>query len=340
MTETNVRREQRLIKLGRLREQDIDPYPARVDRTHTTAEALAAFEAQSEGKETTVKVAGRLLSVRVMGKSTFAHLADGSGRLQVYLRRDIVGEEPYNLFRKEVEVGDFISAEGTLFRTRTGEVTVKVDAWRLLSKALLPLPEKWHGLKEIETRYRQRYLDLIANETVRDIFVTRSRIITALRRFLDERGFLEVETPVLQPIYGGAAARPFITHHNTLDQTLYLRIADELYLKRLIIGGLDRVYEIGHNFRNEGIDTKHNPEFTAIEIYQAYADYYDMMRLVEQLYCAAATEVLGSAVITYQDQEIDLTPPWRRVTMRDAILESSGLDIEAHRDYDNLWAAI
>jgi lysyl-tRNA synthetase class 2 len=338
MEETNVRREQRLTKLGRLREQGIDPYPARVDRTHTTAEALAAFEAQGEGEETAVKVAGRLVSVRVMGKSTFAHLADGSGRLQIYLRQNSLGEEAYTLFRKEVEVGDFISAEGALFRTRTGEVTVRVDAWQLLAKALLPLPEKWHGLKEVETRYRQRYLDLISNETVRDIFVTRSRIITALRRFLDERGFLEVETPVLQPIYGGAAARPFVTHHNALDQTLYLRIADELYLKRLIIGGFDRVYEIGHNFRNEGLSTKHNPEFTAIELYQAYADYHDMMQLVEEAFSTIAQEVLGSPIITYQGEEIDLTPPWRRVTMRDAILENSDIDIQAHDDYDSLWA--
>ncbi len=214
-----------------------------------------------------------------------------------------------------------------------------VGQLRLICKALRSLPEKWHGLKDVETRYRQRYLDLIANEEVREIFVTRTRIIAAIRRFLDERGYLEVETPILQPIYGGAAARPFTTHHKALDRTLYLRIADELYLKRLIIGGFDRVYEIGHNFRNEGISTKHNPEFTVIEVYQAYADYGDIMRLVEEIYFTVAEQVLGAPVITYQDQEIALTPPWRRITMRDAILESCGIDIETCSDRESLWSA-
>lgn len=340
MPETNDRREQRIAKLGRLCEEGIVPYPARIRASHTASQALASYNEDDSEPQPIVEVAGRLMSLRIMGKSTFAHIADTSGRLQLYLRRDLVGEASYNAFRRGVDLGDFVGAKGPLFRTRSGEITVQVESWTFLSKALRPLPEKWHGLKDVELRYRQRYLDLIANETTRDIFVKRTLIISAVRRFLDERGFLEVETPVLQPLYGGAAARPFVTHHNALDRTLYLRIADELYLKRLIIGGLDRVYEIGHNFRNEGIDTKHNPEFTLVEIYQAYADYYDMMRLVEQLYCAVATEVLGSAVITYQDQAIDLRPPWRQVTMRDAILERSDLDIEAHRDYDGLWAAI
>lgn len=332
-------REQRIAKLSSLRARGIDPYPPRVHYTHTTAQAKAAFERALEGDEVNVEVVGRLMAIREMGKSSFAHIADGSGRIQLYVRRDLVGEETYDLFRKEIDTADFIWARGKLFRTRTGEITVEVAGLQLLAKALLPLPEKWHGLKDVETRYRQRYLDLIANEHVRNIFITRTRIVSAIRRFLDERGFLEVETPILQPIYGGAAAKPFTTYHDALDRTLYLRIADELYLKRLIIGGFDRVYEIGHNFRNEGISTEHNPEFTAIEIYQAYADYYDIMRLVEEIYSTVATEVLGSPVITYQGNAINLAPPWRRVTMRDAILQGCGVDIEAFPDYASLWSA-
>jgi lysyl-tRNA synthetase class 2 len=332
-------REQRIAKLGRLRELGIDPYPPRVQYTHTVAQAIAAFERAAENQEVTVTVVGRLVAVRAMGKSTFAHIADGSGRLQVYLRQDVVGAEAYELFSKEIDLGDYVSAEGRLFRTRTGEITVEVKSFRLLAKALLELPEKWHGLRDVETRYRQRYLDLLSNEEVRSIFLTRTRMVTAIRQYLDQRGFLEVETPILQPIYGGAAARPFTTYHNALDRTLYLRIADELYLKRLIIGGLDRVYEIGHNFRNEGISTTHNPEFTFIELYQAYADYHDIMRLVEELYSAVAQTVLGSALITYQDQQIDLTPPWRRVTMRDAIKAAGGIDLEEHPDLASLRSA-
>jgi lysyl-tRNA synthetase, class II len=332
-------RELRIEKLARLRARGIDPYPARVQATHTSAEACAAFEQAQDGSQVTVQVAGRLMTVRVMGKSTFAHLADGSGRLQIYVRRDVVGDETYELFVKDIDVGDFIAAEGHLFRTRTGEITLEVKGLRLLSKTLLPLPEKWHGLKDVEVRYRQRYLDILSNDDVRRIFVTRTHMVSAVRRFLDERGFLEVETPVLQPIYGGATAKPFTTHHDALDRTLYLRIADELYLKRLIVGGFDRVYEIGHNFRNEGISTRHNPEFTAIEVYQAYADYHDIMQMVEQIYSTVAQQVLGSMIITYQGAQIDLTPPWRRVTMRDAILERSGIDIQMYADYASLWEA-
>jgi lysyl-tRNA synthetase, class II len=343
MADSNDRREQRIAKLEALRQEGIEPYPPRVERTHTAAEALAAFqdapppEDPSEGVR--VIVAGRLMSIRVMGRSTFAHIADGTGQIQIYLRRDTLGEENYDLFRHQIDIGDFVQVEGALMSTRTGEITVNVERWRILAKTLRPLPEKWHGLRDVETRYRQRYLDLIANEEVREIFCRRSRIISAIRRILDDKGFLEVETPILQPIYGGASARPFITHHNALDQTLYLRIADELYLKRLIIGGFDGVYEIGHNFRNEGISTDHNPEFTAIEIYQAYADYHDMMALVEEIYATVAEEVTGSPIIHYQGHDIDLTPPWRRVSMRDAILEHGGIDIEAHPDYDSLWQA-
>ncbi|MEA3406843.1 MAG: lysine--tRNA ligase [Chloroflexota bacterium] len=338
MSSTSIHRQQRMEKLDRLQERGIEPYPARGERTHTTAEALEAFR---EGQDAPhVAVAGRLMSIRVMGKSTFAHVRDGSGRLQIYLRHDTLGEENYELFCDEIDIGDFVQVEGDLFRTRTGEITVHVAAWNLLAKALRPLPEKFHGLRDTETRYRQRYLDLIANEDVREIFATRTRLITALRRFLDERGFLEVETPILQPIYGGAAARPFTTYHNALDRTLYLRIADELYLKRLIIGGFDRVYEIGHNFRNEGISTEHNPEFTVMELYQAYADYHDMMALVEEMYFSIAAEVLGGPVLTFEGQEIDLTPPWKRMTMRRAILQESGIDIEVYSDYGGLWSAI
>jgi lysyl-tRNA synthetase class 2 len=338
MPETNDRREQRLEKLGRLRELGIDPYPPRAEHSHTAAEAQASFCPDST-EPVSVSVAGRLVAIRVMGGSTFAHITDGTGRIQIYLRRDALGEENYDIFRRLIDLGDFVWAQGPLFQTRTGEVSVNVASWALLAKTLRPLPEKWHGLRDVETRYRQRYLDLVANEQVRAIFITRSRIVASIRRLLDERGFIEVETPVLQPIYGGAAARPFTTYHNALDQTFYLRIADELYLKRLIVGGLDRVYEIGHNFRNEGISTRHNPEFTVIELYQAYADYLEMMRIVETLYSETARTVLGSDILTYQGQEIRLSPPWRRVTMRDAILEASGIDIEEIGTLDALLAA-
>ncbi len=333
-------REQRIAKLERLRQLGIDPYPPRVHYTHTVAQAIAAFESLDAGQELVVTVVGRLMAIREMGRSTFAHIADGTGRLQIYLRQDIMGAEAYELFDKVFDLGDFVSASGRLFRTRTGEITVEVKSLTMLAKALRPLPEKWHGLRDVETRYRQRYLDLLSSEEVRRIFITRTRMVSAIRRFLDERGFLEVETPILQPIYGGAAAKPFTTYHNALDRTLYLRIADELYLKRLIIGGFDRVYEIGHNFRNEGISTQHNPEFTVIEVYQAYSDYYEIMRLVEELYFYVAQAVLGKPVIVYQGAEIDLSPPWRRVTMREAILEACGIDIEVHSSYESLMAAI
>jgi lysyl-tRNA synthetase class 2 len=329
---------QRYIKLDRIRERGIDPYPPRVQRSHTTAEAIREFETgESEGA---ISLVGRLMSIRVMGKSTFAHIEDGSGRIQIYLRHDTLGEEAYEFFKRDFDIGDFIEVTGDLFRTRTGETTLQVGGFKLLAKSLHPLPEKWHGLKDVETRYRQRYLDLIANEEVREIFVIRARIVSALRRFLDERGFLEVETPVLQPIYGGAAARPFVTHHNILDQDLYLRISDELYLKRLIIGGYERVYEIGKDFRNEGVSYKHNPEFTQLEFYQAYADYHDIMEMAEQMVSYVAQEVLGTTRITYQGDEIDLAPPWLRRSLRQAIKEESGIDYEDHADAQSLYQAI
>ncbi len=332
--------QQRRVKLERIRERGIDPYPPRVQRTHTVAEVLAAFEAAERETTSTFKLAGRLISVRVMGRSTFCHIADGSGRIQIYLRQDTLGQEAYEFFKRDFDIGDIIGVEGTLFRTRTGEVTVHVQDFAMLAKALHPLPEKWHGLRDVETRYRQRYLDLIANEEVRDIFVTRARIISALRRFLDERGFLEVETPVLQPIYGGAAAKPFITYHNQLHQNLYLRIATELYLKRLLIGGYERVYEIGKNFRNEGVDVEHNPEFTLMEFYMAYADYNDVMELTEELFAYVAQEVLGTLKITYQGNEIDLRPPWTRRRLRQALIEETGIDYEDHPDAQTLYEAI
>ncbi len=342
MAETTDRRAQRIAKLERLREQGIDPYPARVHYTHSSAQAIAAYEASEaqDGAKVDVQVVGRLVAVRVMGKSSFAHIADGDGRLQLYLRRDVVGEDVYEAFRRDMDIGDYVWAEGSLFRTRSGEITVEVRGIRLISKTLRGMPEKWHGLRDVETRYRQRYLDLMSNPETRQVFERRSRIVSEIRRFLDERGFLEVETPVLQPIYGGAAARPFTTHHNALDQTLYLRIADELYLKRLIIGGLERVYEIGHNFRNEGLSTQHNPEFTIIEVYQAYADYTEIMRLVETLWSTVAENVLGKMQIEFQGEVIDLTPPWRRITMRQAILDATEIDIEAYSDLASLWEEI
>lgn len=330
----------RHLKLKRIRERGIDPYPPRVHRTHTAAEAINGYETDKRINGGKVSLAGRLRSIREMGKATFAHIEDGSGRIQIYLRQDVLGEEPYEFFLGDFDIGDFIEVRGKLFRTRTGEITVKVQDFRMLAKSLHPLPEKWHGLKDTEIRYRQRYLDLIANEEVREVFVTRARIISALRRFLDERGFLEVETPTLQPIYGGAAARPFTTYHRQLHQKLYLRIADELYLKRLIIGGYERVYEIGKDFRNEGVDQEHNPEFTALEFYMAYADYNDVMDLAEEMIAYVAQEVLGTIVISYQGEGIDLTPPWSRIPLRQAILDETGIDYQNYPDAEGLYGAI
>lgn len=338
MAEKNERRQHRIEKLQALRNQGLEPYPVRAEYTHTNAQAVKAFD-ETEQEQPTVRVVGRLMSIRNMGRSTFAHIADGSGQIQLYLRQDVLGEE-YDRFGDLIDVGDFVAAEGSLFRTRTGEITVRVEAWRPLCKTLRQLPEKWHGLRDVETRYRQRYLDLIANEDVRRIFVTRTRIVSALRSLLDEQGFLEVETPILQPIYGGASARPFTTHHNALDTNLYLRIADELYLKRLIVGGFDRVYEIGHDFRNEGLSSQHNPEFTMAELYQAYADYRDMMDLVENLYSQVAEWVLRSTQINYQGEKIELAPPWQRITMREAILDRTGIDIKEIRDHAELQRAV
>jgi lysyl-tRNA synthetase class 2 len=340
--------EQRRIKLSRLREAGIDPYPARADRTHTTAEAVAALRETPDGGEPpSVTVVGRLVSSRVMGKSSFAHVEDGSGQVQLYLRYDVLGEESYSLFKQDLDLGDFVQAEGQVFYTRTGEPSVRVENLRILAKALRPLPvvkekdgQVFDAFADKEQRYRQRYVDLAVNPEVRDLFRTRARIVSAVRRFLDERGFVEVETPVLQPLYGGAAARPFVTYHNQLKQQLYLRISDELYLKRLIVGGFERVYEIGRDFRNEGVSFKHNPEFTQIEFYMAYADYRDVMAMTEEMVACAAQEALGTTSIIVDGHEIDLKPPWRRWRLRDAIREITGIDYEVCSDADSLYQAI
>ncbi|MCS7246146.1 MAG: lysine--tRNA ligase [Thermomicrobium sp.] len=338
----NDQQRARLEKLRELRQLGIDPYPPRSTRTVTAADAIARFTALEahlggEPDPTPVTVAGRVMSIRDMGRTVFSHIRDGSGAIQLYLRRELLGDEQLSWFKRYVDLNDFLEADGHLFRTRTGEVTVQVSAVRLLSKALNPPPDKWHGLTDVETRYRQRYVDLLSNPETRDVFLTRARIVRAIRRFLDERGFLEVETPTLQPIYGGAAARPFTTYYHALDQTFYLRISDELYLKRLIVGGYDRVYEICKDFRNEGIDARHNPEFTMLEFYAAYTDYFDIMQLCEELIMYAAQEALGSLSLPWGADTIDLTPPWTRMTLRDALLQYTGIDYLAVPDQPSLY---
>ncbi len=312
----------RLAKLEKIKAEGRDPFGRRFLRTHQHQEILDNFDAL-ENQEVTI--AGRLMTIRGHGKACFANLSDRSGELQIYAKIDVLGEESYRQFT-ELDLGDLIGVTGTVFRTHRGQITVQIRQWELLAKALRPLPEKWHGLKDVDIRYRQRYLDLIANQEVRETFIKRTRIISTIRHFLDQRGFLEVETPVLSLIAGGGHARPFNTHHNTLDLDLTLRIALELYHKRLIVGGLERVYEIGKCFRNEGISTKHNPEFTMMELYQAYGDLSDMMELVETLFAHVAQEVLGTTKLTYQGTEIDLTPPWPRLSMIDAIKQETGVD--------------
>ena len=325
-SELVVRRE----KLAALVEAGNNPFEiTKYEVSHSSKDAIAEFTKKEEaltesGEALTVRVAGRMTSRRVMGKASFAHLLDGEGKIQLYVSRDDLGDENYAAFKKW-DIGDIIGVEGTLFRTRTGEISVHAKSATLLAKSLLPLPEKFHGLTNLEQRYRQRYVDLIANPEVKDTFVKRSRILSLIRSYLDGKGFLEVDTPILVPLEIGASARPFITHHNTLDMDMYLRIETELYLKRLIVGGMDKVYEVGRIFRNEGMDQKHNPEFTSIELYQAYTDYYGMMDLVEELYKMLATEVCGSTKITYQGNEIDLGK-WERLTMVEAVKKYSGVD--------------
>jgi len=324
--ELNEQIQNRIKKLRELQQNKYNPYEkVKYDPTHYSTDIKENFD-QFEGKF--VCVAGRMLSKRGHGKASFVDILDTKGKIQIYIKIDEVGEEKYQEFKEYYDIGDIIGVKGEVFKTHKGEISIKAKELEMLTKCLRPLPEKWHGLRDVDTRYRKRYLDLIVNPQVRDTFIKRSLIIRSIRKFLDDRGFLEVETPVLSPIAGGAAARPFITHHNALDIDLYLRIATELHLKRLIVGGFDKVYELGRVFRNEGISIKHNPEFTTIEIYQAYADYKDMMDLTEELITTVAQEVLGTLKITYQGQEIDLTPPWQRLTMVEAIKKYVGVDFE------------
>jgi lysyl-tRNA synthetase class 2 len=322
MSELLMHRREKLKKLG---EKNINPYPYNFKKTHTSSEVIKDFEKLSTD-ETEVRMAGRMISLRLHGKSLFFHLLDGAGKIQIYVKSDEVGKEKFELFDL-FDIGDHLGVTGKVFKTRTGEITVRATDFCILSKSLLPLPEKWHGLQDKEKRYRQRYVDLIVNEEVKKIFLVRTELIKAIREFLDDLGFVEVESPILQPLYGGAFARPFVTHHNTLDIDLYLRIADELYLKRLIVGGFEKVYEISKSFRNEGMDRNHNPEFTMLELYQAYADYNDIMELYENLMNYVCQKVLGSTKFEFEGNEIDLTPPWRRLPLLDSVKEYAGADL-------------
>jgi len=317
------RKREELLKLG------INPYPYKYSPTHKAAELLEKYKSLEKEQKTNdnAKVAGRIIGLRRMGKATFMHLLDGTGKIQIYFKQDDIGEDKYKLL-KLLDMGDFVGVEGTIFATKTGEITVKAQHLEVLCKALRPLPEKWHGLKDIEQRYRKRYVDLIMNPDVRDVFVKRTKIIDAIRNVLNSRDFLEVETPILQNIYGGGNAKPFVTHFEVLKQDVYLRIANELYLKRLIVGGFERVYEFAKVFRNEGMDTTHNPEFSMIEIYQAYADYTDMKELVMDLYIAAAKSVHGGTKFEYQGVTIDVKKPWASYTMVEALHKFAGIDAE------------
>ncbi len=340
---SDYEREARRGRLDALRAAGIDPYPAQVaqcDRIASVRERFEAADADAlEQSPESVAIAGRVMARRKFGKLMFLQLREDGSSIQVSVKKQEVEEEVFQ-FAKELDVGDFIRVEGPLWRTKTDELTVDLRQLTLLAKSLAPLPEKWHGLSDVETRFRQRHLDLLVNDEARRIAVARSRIVKEMRAFLDRRDFIEVETPVLQPLYGGAAARPFETHHNVYDQDLYLRISDELYLKRLVVGGLDRVYEIAHNFRNEGVSRKHNPEFTMMECYQAYADYRDMMDLTEAMVGSIAEAVLGTTQVVYQGEEIDLAGPWPRISMRQAILDRSGVDILEASGVDELREAI
>ncbi|HXF91160.1 MAG TPA: lysine--tRNA ligase [Nitrospiraceae bacterium] len=340
--EDNDQRLQRIKKLETLRQLGVQPYGTRFEVKDRAGDLIRLHGRKSketlEQERIECTLAGRIVALRRFGKAAFAVLQDGADRLQVYLKKDLLGEQTYRIC-EELDLGDWIGVTGRLFRTKTNEFTVEVRSLTFLSKALRPLPEKWHGLTDVETRYRQRYVDLIANPSVHEIFITRSRIIAAIRSFLIERGFLEVETPMMHPIPGGATAKPFVTHHNALGMDLYLRIAPELYLKRLIVGGFPRVFEINRNFRNEGISTIHNPEFTMLEFYVAFADYTDLMGLTEELFVRLGREVLGRTVIDYQGRQIDLTPPWRRWSYHQAILEVNKLDESVLRDRSSALAA-
>jgi lysyl-tRNA synthetase class 2 len=356
MTDSNLTalEKNRLEKVQQLRDQGIEPYPTQAERTHTSLEAiraLEAFEKQENAESVRATLVGRIRSMRPMGKLVFTHIEDGFGRVQLFMRQNEIGEDQLALLKSEYDLGDFIQATGEMFRTRTGEPSLKVEEFCMLAKAITPLPAakdvevdgevvRHAALTDPETRYRQRYADLAVNPEVREIFIKRAAATRALRDFFDGRGFIEVETPILQPIYGGAAARPFITHHNQLKQDLYLRISFELYLKRLIVGGFEGVYEIGRDFRNEGVDRTHNPEFTQIEFYWAYADYLKVMELTEQLMSQVVQHVCGSTTITYQGHEIDFSKSWQRIELRQGLIDTAGIDIDEHPDSASLAAAL
>jgi len=353
MAEYNSLEKVRLQKIDELRAEGIEPYPTRAKRTHLSTEAIAEFEAkESEGVEVKATLAGRLRAMRSMGKVSFAHIEDGAGKVQLFFRANEIGKDNLDFFNKMFDIGDFIQADGVMFRTKSGEVTLHVHDFKLLAKSVSPLPAakdetmedgtvvRHAALEHPELRARQRYADLAVNPDVREVFRKRAAIVKALRDFLDDKGFLEVETPILQPLYGGAAARPFVTHHNELEQDMYLRISFELYLKRLLVGNLEKVYEIGRDFRNEGVSFKHNPEFTQLEFYWAYADYEQVMELTEQMVSYTAQQVLGTMVVRYKEHEIDLTPPWRRLEMRQGILETAGIDFAEHKAAEELFKAI
>jgi len=344
----------RLDKIAKLKEVGVDPYPRRVDRTHPIQEAIGLFlagEGESDEIEVKAVLVGRIRSVRPMGKVTFAHIEDGTGRIQLFFRANDIGEEQLTFFKDHFDLGDFIQASGKVFRTRTGEISLWVSEFKMASKAITPLPaakdQEIDGeivshatLTDPETRYRQRYADLAVNPEVREVFRLRTKTIRAIQHFMDSKGFMEVETPILQPIYGGAAAQPFTTHHNQLKQDLYLRISFELYLKRLLVGGFDKVYEIGRDFRNEGVSFKHNPEFTQMEFYWAYADYRSVMDLTEEMLAFVVQEVLGSKSFVFKDQEIYLDKPWQRVELRQGIIDKTGIDINDHKTGADLAKAM
>ncbi len=343
----------RLQKMEELRAEGFEPYPTRAERTHTSAQAITAFESAPEGgAQAQVILAGRIRASRAMGKVTFTHIEDGSGKIQLFLRINELTKERVDFFNRMFDLGDFIQASGVMFRTKAGEPTLHVHDFKLLAKSITPLPAdkdvthedgtvtRYAAIESPELRARQRYADLAVNPEVRDTFRKRATLIKSLRAFLDDHDFLEVETPILQPLYGGAAARPFVTHHNELEQDMYLRISFELYLKRLLVGNLERVYEIGRDFRNEGVSFKHNPEFTQLEFYWAYADYLQVMELTEQMVAYAAEKVTGSTTVKFGEHVLDFKPPWKRIEMRAGILETSGIDIAEHTTAEDLFKAI
>jgi len=327
----------RLRRLEELKASGVEPYKKKFARTALIASIRKQFEGIDPGSVTDAKfsIAGRLIALRTHGKASFADLKDGSGKIQLFASFDLLGERDYEFFTN-LDIGDIVGVTGTVFKTRRGELSIRVESFELLSKSLRPLPEKWHGLKDVEIRYRQRYVDLLMNDDVKQVFLTRSKIISLIRKFLEEKGYVEVETPMLHPIPGGASARPFITHHNALDMDLYLRIAPELYLKRLIVGGFEKVYELNRNFRNEGISVKHNPEFTMLELYEAYADYVDMMDLIEELITHVVLEIKGTLQFEYQGVMLNFERPWKRLTMIEAIREYAGEEVSFEMDIEDL----